>query len=175
MRSNPANHVLNIMKNIIAKIKSAYPVSDESIRQLAACLTPMRFPKKHLLIQEGRFCQYAYFIETGMTRSFWIVEGEEITTSFAWEGSIVFSMDELYYHKKSEEYVETLEAVEAYRIRLDDLTRLLETNLELCNWGGSSTRTSTAACTAVTANGSPCPRKHATRSSSGSFPKCAGA
>ena len=123
------------MKNIIAKIKSAYPVSDESIRQLAACLTPMRFPKKHLLIQEGRFCQYAYFIETGMTRSFWIVEGEEITTSFAWEGSIVFSMDELYYHKKSEEYVETLEAVEAYRIRLDDLTRLLETNLELCNWG----------------------------------------
>ncbi len=31
--------------------------------------------------------------------------------------------------------METLEAVEAYRIRLDDLTRLLETNLELCNWG----------------------------------------
>ena len=31
-------------------------------------------------------------------------------------GCIVFSMDELYYNKKSEEYVETLEEVEAYRI-----------------------------------------------------------
>jgi DNA-directed RNA polymerase specialized sigma subunit len=44
-------------------------------------------------------------------------------------------MDELYYNKKSEEYVETLEEVEAYRINISDLKNLMETNLELCNWG----------------------------------------
>jgi CRP-like cAMP-binding protein len=70
-----------------------------------------------------------------MTRSFWLVDGEEITTSFSCEGGIVFSMDELYYQKKSEEFVETLEEVEAYRIALTDLIRLFETNLEFCNWG----------------------------------------
>ena len=64
-----------------------------------------------------------------------IVDGEEYTTSFAYDGCIVFSMDELYYNKVSEEFVETLEDVVAYRIELSDLRRLWETNLELSNWG----------------------------------------
>ena len=58
-----------------------------------------------------------------MTRSFWLVNGEEITTSFSWEGGIVFSMDELYYNKLSEEFVETLEDVIVYKISLAVLTR----------------------------------------------------
>lgn len=123
------------MKNVIDKIKSVYPVSDETIRELESRLTLCRFPKKHRLIRENTYSKYAYFIEKGMTRSFWPVNGEEITTSFSCEGGIVFSMDELYYNKASEEVVETLEEVEAYRISLADLTRLWETNIELCNWG----------------------------------------
>lgn len=63
------------------------------------------------------------------------VNGEEITTSFSWEGGIVFSMDELYYNKPSEEFVETLEDVVVYKISLADLTRLFQTNIELANWG----------------------------------------
>lgn len=123
------------MKNVIDKIKSVYPVSDETIRELESRLTLCRFPKKHRLIRENTYSKYAYFIEKGMTRSFWPVNGEEITTSFSCEGGIVFSMDELYYNKASEEVVETLEEVEAYRISLADLTHLWETNIELCNWG----------------------------------------
>ena len=123
------------MKNIIEHIKAVYPVSDESIQELVSQVTSCLFPKRHLLVQEGKFCHYAYFIEKGMTRSYWLVDGEEITTSFAGEGSLVFSMDEFYYNKISEEFVETLEEVEAYRILLTDLTRLLETNIELSNWG----------------------------------------
>ncbi len=123
------------MKNIIEHIKAVYPVSDESIQELVSQVTSCLFPKRHLLVQEGKFCHYAYFIEKGMTRSYWLVDGEEITTSFAGEGSLVFSMDEFYYNKISEEFVETLEEVEAYRILLTDLIRLLETNIELSNWG----------------------------------------
>lgn len=69
-----------------------------------------------------------------MTRSYWLVNGE-ITTSFSCEGGIVFSMDELYYNKMSEEFVETLEDVVAYKIALSDLIRLFQTNIELANWG----------------------------------------
>jgi len=123
------------MKNVINNIKSLYPVSDETLRELESHVSLCNFPKRYQLIKENIFCKYAYFIETGMTRSFWLVDGEEITTSFACEGSIVFSMDELYYKKQSEEFVETLEEVEAYRILLSDLTRFFETNIELCNWG----------------------------------------
>lgn len=123
------------MKNIISNMKSLYPVSDETIRELESYVILCHFPKRHQLIRKNMYCKYAYFVEKGMTRSFWLVDGEEITTSFACEGTIVFSMDELYYNKVSEEFVEALEDIEAYRISLTDLTRLFETNIELSNWG----------------------------------------
>lgn len=123
------------MTNIIEKMKAAYPVSDESIRLLKEQLTLCHFPKKYRLVEADKYCKAAYFIEKGMTRSFWLVNGEEITTSFSCEGGIVFSMDELYYGKLSEEYVETLEEVTAYRISLTSLLHLFQTNIELANWG----------------------------------------
>ena len=129
------NQTANMMYNVIRKMKSLCPVSDETIRELESCLVQHRFPKRHLLIKENIYTRYAYFIEKGITRSYWLADGKEITTSFAWEGSIVFSMDELYYNKPSEEFVETLEETEAYAIAHSDLNRLFETKLELCNWG----------------------------------------
>lgn len=123
------------METVISHMRSLYPLSDKTVEELKACVTPCHFPKRHLLVRENIFCKYAYFIEKGITRSYWLVDGQEITTSFAGEGAIVFSMDELYYNKVSEEFVETLEDTEAYRILLTDLVRLFETNIELCNWG----------------------------------------
>lgn len=123
------------MTNIIDKMNASYPISDDTIRTLQEHMTLCHFPKKHLLVKADMFCKSAYFIEKGMTRSFWLVKGEEITTSFAYEGSIVFSMDELYYNKVSEEFVETLEEVVAYQIPLTNLLQLFQTNIELANWG----------------------------------------
>ena len=123
------------MKNTIESIGKQCPVSELTIKEHESYLTPCSFPKRYQLIKEGIYCKYAYFIEKGILRAYWVVDGEEYTTSFGAEGCIVFSMDELYYNKKSEEYVETLEEVEAYRINISDLKNLMETNLELCNWG----------------------------------------
>lgn len=116
-------------------MRQSYPVSDETIELLASYIKPCTFPKKYQLIKEGMYCKVAYFLEKGMTRSYWLVDGTEVTTSFSCEGGIVFSMDELYYHKPSEEFVETLEEVEVYEISLANLTFLFRTNIELANWG----------------------------------------
>lgn len=144
------------MRNIIDKMNSLYPISDETIQILKENTVLCHFPKRHQLIEADKFCKSAYFIEEGMTRSFWLVNGEEITTSFACEGAIVFSMDELYYNKMSEEFVETLEDVVAYRISLTDLLRLFQTNIELANWGRVI---HTDACTVRTKTASPCLQK----------------
>ena len=123
------------MPYFIEAIQSLYPISDETVQALEESVTACRFPRRHRLICANMDNRSAYFIEKGMTRSYWIVDGEEITTSFAGEGSIVFSMDELYYGKPSEEFVETIEETLAYRIALNRLNQLFATNLELANWG----------------------------------------
>lgn len=124
-----------MMDVVIETINALYPLSPETVQALEESVIECRFPRRYQLVRAGIYCKYAYFIEQGMTRSFWLVNGEEITTSFSCEGGIVFSMDELYYDKVSEEYVETLEEVVAYRIALSRLRELFETNLELANWG----------------------------------------
>lgn len=133
----------------------------------------MPFSQKHLLIKENTFCKFAYFIEKGMTRSFWLVNGEEITTSFSCEGGIVFSMDELYYNKLSEEFVETLEDVVAYKISLADLNRLFK---PISNWltgDGLSIKMNIDVCSVHIRNGLHCRPKNVTKSLSSSFLKCA--
>lgn len=123
------------MKHIIECMRMLCPISDGTVEELEHLVVKCCYPKRTQLIKENIFCKYAYFIEKGITRSYWLVDGEEITTSFSTEGGIVFSMDELYYNKKSEEFVETLEDAELYRIQLTDLRRMFETNLEFSNWG----------------------------------------
>lgn len=123
------------METVIKNINALYPLSEDTVRMLRKKMELCCFPKKYCLIEADKYCKSAYFIEKGMTRSFWLVNGEEITTSFSCEGGIVFSMDELYYDRVSEEFVETLEEVVAYKIALTDLLQLFQMNIELANWG----------------------------------------
>ena len=120
---------------LTAAIRRSWPVGEESLAALAAVIDRCDFGKRQLLVRAGAALGYAYFIEKGMTRSYWIVDGEEITTSFSIEGAIVFSMDELYYGRLSEEYVETVEPVTAYAIAIGDLLRIMESDLDMANWG----------------------------------------
>ena len=97
-------------------------------------MSPCRFPKKHIIIGEGTAPGYVFFIENGMTRSYWMVDGSEITTAFSLEGDVEFSMDELYYGRQSEEYLETIEPVDGFRIRIDIFRHAITTDIDLCNW-----------------------------------------
>ena len=116
-------------------MKANYPVSEDAIQLLVSNLTACNFPKKSVLIKEGSYCKFAYFIEKGITRSYWLVDGKEVTTSFSSEGDITFSMDELYYGNPSLEFVATVEYVELYSIPVDTLNHLFHINTDLANWG----------------------------------------
>ncbi len=107
---------------------------DESLEKLRGTMQPRDFSKRSLLVSEGSLTRCAFFIAEGMTRSYWVVDGEEITTSFSTEGALVFSMDELYYGRPSEEYVEAIEDLRAYAVPLPELHRLLCADIHLATW-----------------------------------------
>lgn len=123
------------MDKVLEQMRRLCPLSTATECELLDSVELFSCPKKYLLVRKGVYTRFAYFIEKGMTRSFWLVDGEEVTTSFSCEGGLVFSMDELYYNRRSEEFVETLEEAVLYRISLNDLNRLFRTNIELANWG----------------------------------------
>ena len=54
------------MEVVMNWMKSLCPISDETIRELEACLTPCHFPKRHLLVREGVFCKPINYPSTRM-------------------------------------------------------------------------------------------------------------
>ena len=112
------------MDNIIRKIQELYPVSDDSLHLLKYCFKQQTFPAKTIIIQAGRFDNQVYFIEKGITRSYILHNGKEITTWFSMEGDATCGSWDLYRHKAGFEYVETLE--ETSRIDIANWMRVLQ-------------------------------------------------
>lgn len=119
----------------LKKMREAAPIGSKTVEQLAVHLEECSFAKREMILREGVFCRYVWFVERGLVRHFWLEDGREIVTSFSVEGHAVFSMDELYYGEPSQEYAQAAERVEAWRIPIGELNRLFGENFELCNWG----------------------------------------
>lgn len=123
------------MENIIKRMHEIYPVSNEAINMFASCLKKQVFPPKTIIIQGGKIDKNVYFIELGITRSFSLFNGKEVTTWFSLEGDGTCSSLSLYRNQPGFEYVETLERTEVYSLSTDMLTSLYDKHIDLANWG----------------------------------------
>lgn len=123
------------MESVVRRLREYCDLPEESVAKLIEAVTPCSFGRRQLLVEAGRKTGCAFFIAKGMTRSYWMAEGEEITTSFSFEGSVVYSMDEVYFDLPSEECVESVEPVEAFSIPVGRLRELWSEDLALCRWG----------------------------------------
>ena len=68
------------MENIIRKIRTYYPVSDEALEALVCLFKRWVFPAKTTIIQAEKLDRKVYFIEKGITRSYVLHNGKQITT-----------------------------------------------------------------------------------------------
>ncbi|MBB4621692.1 MULTISPECIES: Crp/Fnr family transcriptional regulator [Parabacteroides] len=123
------------MKNITTRIKEIYPVSDEALEALLSCMREEIYPKHTIIVRSGSVDHNVYFIEEGITRSFFLHDGTETTTWFSEEGDITFGMGSLYYNQPSAESVETLERCKIYVIPISRLNELYENYIDIANWG----------------------------------------
>lgn len=123
------------MENIINKMRSYYPVSDEALEALTSCMTKEVYPKHTYIVQTGKTDNKAYFIESGITRSIFHHDGVDTTTWFSMEGDITFGMYSLYHNQPSVESVETLTDCVIYSIPIEKLNELYEKYIDIANWG----------------------------------------
>lgn len=111
-----------------------YPISDDSLNILKHNLKQRLFPAKTIIIQANRLDKQIYFIEKGITRSYILHNGKEITTWFSMEGDITCGSWDLYHNKAGFEYVETLEETLTYSISIGKLNNLYKIYIDIANW-----------------------------------------
>ncbi|WP_461629606.1 Crp/Fnr family transcriptional regulator [Labilibaculum euxinus] len=125
---------LNKIENIIKGIRRYYPVSDDSIEALAGLLTEIHLPKHHLLTKAGVKDNFVYFIEQGCMRTYFLVDGKEITNWFSREGDITFSSSSLYHRTPGFDFVELLEDSCVFSLPIDALNDFYKTDIDIANW-----------------------------------------
>ncbi len=122
------------IKNIIHGIRKFYPVSDESIQRLSKLLKEKHLPKHELLSKADTKDNSVYFIEKGCARTYFLVDGKEVTNWLSKEGDITFSSNSLYHRKAGLDFIELLEDSTIFSMSIESLNELYLTDINIANW-----------------------------------------
>jgi CRP-like cAMP-binding protein len=86
--------------------------------------TQQEVPKGYSLVQPGSLCRYLYFIERGLTRTFYIKDGKDVTDWISTDGTFAVSIVSFLTGTSDIRGIETLEASVLWAISRDTLERL---------------------------------------------------
>ncbi|HEY8970509.1 MAG TPA: hypothetical protein VIM64_15495, partial [Puia sp.] len=67
------------MEKFFSRIGQFVQLSKESRDAMASVLRKMELPKGHVLVKQDSVCHYIYFIERGLTRTFYYKDGKDVT------------------------------------------------------------------------------------------------
>jgi CRP-like cAMP-binding protein len=98
-----------MIEKLIQRLNGLHPMSEALADKIRSIATITDHPRKAFILQEGQTCNSACLVLEGLTRSYYINEGREVTSRFMDEGSIITSWMSYYEQKPGNEYVEALE------------------------------------------------------------------
>jgi CRP-like cAMP-binding protein len=67
------------MNDFFETTKQFISLSPESIKVFSAILKKMELPKGHVLVKADTICNYVYYIEKGLSRTYYLKDGKDIT------------------------------------------------------------------------------------------------
>lgn len=103
--------------------------------KLMPLISELHYLKGEILFSSDKLERNIYIIKQGVARAFINIDGKDITIWFGQENDVIISAQGYIYNKKGYETMEILENSILYRIELKQLTKLFETDIEVCNWG----------------------------------------
>jgi CRP-like cAMP-binding protein len=113
-----------MIEKLIEKMNSLSPMREEVSNQIRACGKILNYGARDFILKEGQVCDRACLIVKGLTRSFYINDGVDITSRFMDEGFIVTSWVSFYTQKPGNEFIEAVEDTTLACIRYADLQQL---------------------------------------------------
>jgi CRP-like cAMP-binding protein len=126
----------NFISNFIKQYSQGFAITSETIDKLKRYLTITSHPKNHVLIRENQLHDFAYFLMKGAVRSYYLKDGTEVNTWFAFENDMVGSFHN-FRNLPSRETVELLEDSTLISINLRTVKPQMYSNLQISNFIGS--------------------------------------
>jgi signal-transduction protein with cAMP-binding, CBS, and nucleotidyltransferase domain len=99
-------------------------LADDSQQDLASKLRRQEFSKGHILVKPNTTCNYLYFIEQGLTRTFYYKNDKDVTDWISVENSFAVSLISFITRKPDRRGIELLEPSVLYLIHHNELETL---------------------------------------------------
>lgn len=119
--------ISNLLEDHLPKL------TDDAKSLLATCMKVMRLPKKHVLVRELQVSDSVYLIITGAARSYYLHDGTEVHTWFAFEGELAGSLRN-FNDLPSRETIELLEQSTLIAFDINALKNLMREDLQVSHF-----------------------------------------
>ncbi len=123
------------MESFFHTVSHFLVLGSDSKKLLAAVLKKQEFPKGRTLIKQHTVCNSIYFIEKGMTRTYYIKHGKDVTDWLSAENSFACSILSFITRQPDIRNVETLEPTTCWTLDHKDLEQLYEQSHEIERMG----------------------------------------
>ena len=87
-------------------------------------LKVIELKKNEYLLKEGEYCKNINYLKSGIFRNFYLKEGNEVITSFAFPSDISTILRSILLNEPSREYIQAITNCEVYSISTEDYQKL---------------------------------------------------
>jgi len=122
-----------LFDKFIQQYSTNWQLSEKTKTEIYTHLSILNFDKKHILIRENQQHGFAYFVIKGAVRSYYLKDGIEVNTWFAFENDMVGSLHN-FRNLPSRETFELVEDSMLISINFKSLKPLIYSNIEISNF-----------------------------------------
>ncbi|ANH82769.1 hypothetical protein A8C56_18880 [Niabella ginsenosidivorans] len=112
------------MENFFSTVSQYTHLSAQSRQELAAHLRKQVLPKGYTLVKPDTVCNFTYFIDSGLTRTYYLKDGKAITDWISDEYTFACSIISFITRKPDRRGIELLEDAVLYALHYNDLDKL---------------------------------------------------
>lgn len=121
------------LDRFLARYAPQFQPSGEGRLALAPHVSRWQRPRRDCLVQAGEVLHEVFFVLRGAVRSYYLSEGTEVNTWFAFEDELVGSFESYVHGRPSHETLELMEDTELLVLHLRTLRPELQHSLVLSN------------------------------------------
>lgn len=113
-----------MLSRFLQYINNLIPLSDALKERLESRLEIIPIRRNEVILKAGQRCDHISFVLSGLFRTYYLKDGEEICSRFIPENQICFSVISFYTRKPSYEFIAAIESSTLARIHSDDLEKI---------------------------------------------------
>jgi CRP-like cAMP-binding protein len=116
-------------------LQTTYPLPPASLAKVLALAEYVELPKGARLFRDDQLARHVYVLQHGLARIFARREEREVTFWFSDAGAVLVSIRGYTEQALSYETIELLEDSGLFRLNMQALQQLYQTDVHLANWG----------------------------------------